>query len=461
MYFLKESDPIPGDRRHTSQGVVGVWLKKKVVGVVRGVIDDDTGDIISLYIPPQTADNTTDDIHNTNAFANSLIMLADRTSGRRKARVFFRPRVDALRSLDPAKIAASTAFLFCMQERPICKHCPVHKCTCSMIPYGRTRHAFDFSRVCLNMSHQVGPYIAMATTVPLSNGRIVSTPQPVRLLGDYIGGCAPGTISRVVKLAIYDVLVTALSDVRPCPVPPALIQAAHYALADTSLLLNANSDADASFAEVLDSAIAPQYDGTRARMRAAAVESQHLTCASVTNNPTFVARANNVYHPLLEATIDVLDDVRVVPTHKSSHPTWPVSAQADTISHTCASRTANQWLAPAPAPAPLPPTVLPAALASAPASASVSGTSSSAEALILPGTRSANTLSANELKGLRRKLRNRESAARANLRRQLRTAELRASIAQHKQLEKSLRQRLESLRLQNMQLRSKLQAHTQ
>lgn len=440
---------------------IGDFTSRSVI--VRGVRNDDTGEIVAIN-SEQGSDH-----------AFCMVMLNDRMSGKRRMRAFFRADVSALRTSwsQPELVAITVPYLVKMDEQAVCASC-FGVCTCVLPPVVRAQHPLDFAHARHNMMRQVGTFTATGTSLQLQSGTVVEIKPQCTMLGEMVGGNVPGTVSRMLNWAISRSLALALSAAAPtrAPLPIGLVQAAYQAMRDAVAVDDTATRAtnsfptvpanDATTVEPVDPFGAGSSNSVPQQSFRGSGSDIGLLANAVGQMPELVQNGPNLtgqtigggeasvssfplkrslfvdvgFGPLLDSAVcgntgthvDTTDVDQVLGVSVPAAPTLANGGNA------CGDNNSDGYSSPAQqAPTPV---ILPAP-------------STQPTIAVVPEKR----MTSEEEKELRRKLRNRESAARSNLKKQKRMADLKKNIAEQKQSAEKLRARLQSLRKENTALR--------
>lgn len=361
--------------------------------LIHQVSNDDTGDVLAVFVD--------------RASETCEVMLITPGSTSRRQRNLLHIPLRALRSRDPVAAARSVLFRARADESLSCAQC-ASRCSCVPPLRTRVRHPLDFATAASNMLTHAGKFEGTLTNTIFLGGQPFSSPPcPI------FGGLERGTDANIMSSFLTWAIQRTLTDSLPSAVPTA-----PYAL------LPPPASADVSF-DPLRSPL-PFLDGAEDFFDAAAVEELRDCDPGV--------------------ALSVLPDLAPLqPADPITVPTVPVSSAA--MSNVTIPSIAAASLRAAP-PAPQM-----ATRGGVPAFSFVSPASNESGVQVVG---SADEPDEKELKAFRRKLRNRESAARCNKRNQQIRKEMKKSLGDEKEKLKLLQARLKKLQEENKTLHSAL-----
>lgn len=140
---------------------------------------------------------------------------------RKRRRYFIVLPTDALRSSDVHAAARATTYLRVCEEDRLCSICAI-ECSCRRPKLTLARHPFDLATSARNMLAHVGMHVGVSSDIIFSNGvPFRATPKPT--FGGLTGGYSGGTVTALLEWAVCSRFRCSLEKVVPSfPLTPVL-----------------------------------------------------------------------------------------------------------------------------------------------------------------------------------------------------------------------------------------------
>ncbi len=382
---------------------------------VQVIVDNETGTVVGVF---------------SDEHFFYVMVLRRKLNVRGRHRGFFRVAKDVLLANNLPSILAHIPMLIHTSEVFLCAQCPPEFCLCPPPPMLFPKYALDLTAAGINMNRQVGTYTGHLETSKFGNSSLFSEfSRPTPIVGEIAGGNKPGTLPRLLLWAITHLLSRALANSSPAksPLPLDVAIAAQVAIGEQLKLLSSEQQHGSTHVTDNTMITLPTSSGSDQTSLPLPCTSSGLTHFNEKfMNEAKLDQALGIVSGNL--TSDTISATQAMP---QGEPT--IMSEFNRILDIAPPTNSQLNLPPSTAAIQPYPIIQPAR-----------------KPPPIPEDDSA------EAKALRRKLRNRESAARSNLKKQLRTAELKRQISEARLKQSTLEDRLKQLQAENCELKQRV-----